>query len=149
MTAQLQNLKNLLALGERLLRERKNDLGFGLWDCGTYACLAGHYGREYRIDKEVYADMHWARAHFGLSDPLETLDIDPANDEWDRLFGTGFLSGAGLSDIRTPGNVPGEAAYVELERRMEYLRKLIAERSPKRDAIPASVRAIFAVKEVA
>ena len=126
MSTQIQNLKNLLRIGEQIVTDRKGDFGFGLWNCGTYACLGGHYDRECnaRIGQVKRSE---GAAHFGISE-----------QEFEALFRR-----MDERDASRDGNEPSEAAYTELERRLGILRKLIAAREPKHVGIHASVRAIF------
>lgn len=107
----LQNLKNLLGVGETLLRGPWSyDLGFGQWDCGTHACFFGHYLRRFNPGyiRLPYGTFPYAMELFGLTE-----------DDAMRLFG---LAGASPAD---DGNYPGPAAYRELASRLPFLCELI------------------------
>lgn len=110
----VENLKSLLAVGERLLAfPRTYTLGFGSWDCGEFACFAGHYEREHHVGLRL-------NGYFGaesLASVCEHFAISP--QEAFALFQAERFDAA---------NRPGEAAYEELERRLVYLRDLIARR---------------------
>jgi hypothetical protein len=105
-------------------------LGFSDVDCGSYACLLGWYER-HTGENSVYV---WAmpREHFGISE-----------EDADLLFRAVKELNAEGASLNPAADRPGPAAYAELERRLIYLRKLIAERQPK--GMPDSVRAIFTV----
>lgn len=129
----VENLTKLYEVGQKILRERL-PIGFGEWDCGTFACLSGWYGRECELHP-ADAAIEYASI-FGISDT-----------DGDQLFNL-------ASDVhgvkQHPADVPGPAAYAELERRMEYLADLIVkaggtvpDSTPKRVGIPACVREIF------
>jgi len=125
--SQLTNLRNLLAVGERILAERRMDIGFGLWECATYACLIGHYGHAEDVSLSDYAHSNWRCKHFGIDDTQDNL-----------LFLQGFCN-----SIAGVASEPGPEAYAELERRLTFLRHLIAEREPKFTGLPSMVRALF------
>lgn len=117
----LENLKALREVGRTLLDEpRTNTLGFGEWDCGTFACFAGHYERAHRVGLiagNSIGIQNTILEHFGLSEKQAT-----------DLFGCFHSSHFG----------PGREAYRELERRMVILDRIIAQRE-----MPESVREIF------
>jgi hypothetical protein len=117
---QLTNLRNLLAVGERILAERL-PLNWRRWDCGTHACLYGHYrrseGRAIAGDESSFIPFAEARIDFGLSE-----------EDAERLF--------------TPVCSQFHE-YLELGVRLAFLRQLIADREPKFTGLPSMVRALF------
>ena len=110
-TAALENLKDLLHVGEQLLTPPLTyTLAFGAWDTGGHACLLGHYERQYHRGL-VVGGVGWigsACEHFGL-DGTDTRAL--------------FCSMWGDAP-----DWPGDAAYAELRLRLVYLRELIAMR---------------------
>jgi hypothetical protein len=137
MAVNVDNLQKLYRVGQKILSDRR-PFGFGRWlptqhECGTFCCFAGNYWIENDIDitKEA-AEMTltvWLDDHFGTSRDKSVALFDAAGGPADR---------------------PGPEAYVELERRMEFLAGLIREaggtvpgEKTKHVGLPASVREIF------
>ena len=115
---QLTNLRNLLAVGERILAERL-PIGFGRFDCGTFACFLGWYDRIQGT--RLQDEAGFEEGHFDIT-----------SDDWSELFGWTHED-----------YWPGLAAYASLEARLVYLRQLIADREPKFTGLPSMVRALF------
>lgn len=112
----IENLIQLRQVGQDVLDRRDGSLGFNKWDCGTYACLLGHYGRatNYHLWRglsdgatlgPVYAN---AALHFGITARQARA-----------LFKGNII-------IHREAGSPSPEAYKELQRRMKYLDKLIA-----------------------
>jgi hypothetical protein len=128
MAVNIENLTKLYEVGQKILRERL-PLGFGHWDCETFCCLGGWYERETGVDIETsWPPGSRANVHFGINFASAC-----------QLFGTG-----------TSGQTPSPEAYVELERRMEYLAGLIRSaggtvpaEKPKHTGLPKCVRDIL------
>lgn len=108
----LERMQALRDVAQDVLDRRSYDLGFGEWDCGTYACLWGHFkrvhpaigyatDRYFEIDENMAHELFRAMPEYGDWKPKET------------------------------GNEPGDAAYAELERRIEIIDWLIAEELAK------------------
>lgn len=134
----IENLKKLLATGERLLKEPHADtLGFDSVDCGTYACFIGWYVRDHGHPELVrptssanllYINSGAVEKHFDLDEHdadqlfLAVCDLNDYRDE---------QSGERPLDERA--DTPGPEAYVELERRVGILRELISCREGTRE----------------
>lgn len=114
---QLKRCKDLLRIGETLLVPPLTyTLGFDEVDCGTYACLVGHYQRHREIPAiqalDLYASDFWNE----LEIYAEYFGITRRQAHW--LFG--------LALAAVEANQPGDAAYAELEKRLALLRGIIA-----------------------
>lgn len=148
MSEQLQNLRTLLSVGEDILAKRL-PFHFGSWTfatpCGTFGCLLGQYGASKgvtvcntmsvsRLKLNLLAPFIYAMDEFGMTKAYALA-----------FFRSGIDAGCPSADFI------GSAAYAELERRLGYLRTMIAEREsaekPTTDAIPESVRAIFETQQ--
>jgi hypothetical protein len=120
MSDQIANLKMLLAVGELVVRE-KRPVGFGDYDCGTYACLLGYYQRRTAAFTGK-ACTYWSpqvHEHFGLSEQQAEV-----------LFGESNIE-RGLPLFKRDGNEPGPIADEELQQRLTFLRQLISDREAR------------------
>jgi hypothetical protein len=136
MNAQLQNLRALLDVGERIVAS-KRPFAFGAYDCGTYACFFGWYRREYpSANVSTNHSTEEALSHFGLTEK-------EANTLFEEVWS---LTGINYKDSPADFIPSSKEAYAELTKRLDYLRELISSRTPTH-GIPSSVLAIFETKQ--
>jgi len=119
------NLRKLREVGQGVLDRRDGDLGFGQWDCGTFACLLGHYCRE--TDYELTSDdpnliFISAAEHFNIS-PNQTKGLFQSAGAAERVDG--------IPVWPVMADHPGPEAYTVLEGRLGYLDKLISKAEDK------------------
>jgi hypothetical protein len=128
MNAQLQNLRGLLDTGERILANPiACALGFGQIDCGSYACFIGWHvrynGNEDGLLRAYYNgnlgfDIDTVKKHFAIT-----------MREFDQIFGAVIdINDEYGAELDPRADHPGPEAYVELRRRLAFLRELIAKR---------------------
>lgn len=106
----LMRMKALRNVAQAVLDRRSGDLNFNSWDCGTHACLLGHYERVHAvgiIQQGRVRDVANINIHFGFDEDYPDLFMN--------LFSQCFS--------RHP--------YDELERRIGIIDKMIAAEEAK------------------
>jgi hypothetical protein len=127
----LQRLQALQRVAENLLMPpHTNTLGFAKWECGTYACLGGHYERQTGvriIDNDLNAPYLWTTNRDRLADHFGITTEEANSLFWSDTVDEPFSC-----------RYPGKNAYAELEARLRKLNELISERQvPSREKIRA------------